>query len=82
MNQSSLVKKIWNYATILKDSGVSYTEYVRQVTYLLFLKMDYERKILLKEESMLPSEFYWNTLTDKSGAELERHYSHILDSLS
>lgn len=82
MNQSSLVKKIWNYATILKDNGVSYTEYVRQVTYLLFLKMDYERKILLKEESMLSSEFYWNTLTNKSGAELERHYSHILDTLS
>lgn len=82
MNQSSLIKKIWNYATILKDSGVSYTEYVRQVTYLLFLKMDYERKTLLKEESMLPSKFYWNTITDKSGAELERHYSNILDTLS
>ena len=82
MNQSTLVKKIWNYATILKDSGVSYTEYVRQVTYLLFLKMDYERKTLLKEESMLPSDFYWNTLLDKSGVELEKHYSHILEVLS
>lgn len=82
MTQSTLVKKIWNYATILKDSGVSYTEYVRQLTYLLFLKMDYERTTLLHEKSIIPETFRWNTLLLLSGTELESKYSNILENLS
>jgi type I restriction enzyme M protein len=40
---SSLVNKVWNYCHLLRDDGVSYGDYVEQLTYLLFLKMDYER---------------------------------------
>jgi type I restriction enzyme M protein len=40
---SNLVDKVWNYCNLLHDDGVSYGDYVEQLTYLLFLKMDYER---------------------------------------
>ncbi|MBP5287045.1 MAG: SAM-dependent DNA methyltransferase [Elusimicrobiales bacterium] len=82
MNESALINKVWNYATIMKDAGLSYTDYVRQLTYLLFLKMDNERETLLNEESIVPQKLRWNTLLNISGAELEHHYSHILEELS
>nr|WP_289181132.1 type I restriction-modification system subunit M N-terminal domain-containing protein [Helicobacter japonicus] len=44
MSEKAIVAKVWNFATILRDSGVSYTEYVAQLSYLLFLKMESERK--------------------------------------
>jgi type I restriction enzyme M protein len=40
---SALVNKVWNYCNLLRDDGVSYGDYVEQLTFLLFLKMDYER---------------------------------------
>lgn len=82
MKNSDIVQKVWNYSAILKDSGVAYTEYVRQLTYLLFLKMDYEKTVSLNEESLVEKNFRWNTLLDKSGEALEKHYSDILNKLS
>ena len=43
MNISSIVQKLWNYCNVLRDDGMSYGDYVEQLTYLLFLKMAYER---------------------------------------
>ena len=43
MNAQSLVAKVWNFAHVLRDQGVSYQAYIRQISYLLFLKMDEER---------------------------------------
>ena len=54
MTEATLINKVWNYATIMKDAGLSYTDYVRQLTYLLFLKMDHERETLLNEGSIVP----------------------------
>ena len=34
-----LVQKLWNYCNILRDAGLSYGDYVEQLTFLLFLKM-------------------------------------------
>ena len=42
-DSKQLVNKLWNYCDILRDDGLSYGDYVEQLTYLLFLKMDYER---------------------------------------
>ena len=39
MNASALVQKLWNYCNVLRDDGMSYGDYVEQLTYLLFLKM-------------------------------------------
>lgn len=82
MTETTLINKVWNYATIMKDAGLSYTDYVRQLTYLLFLKMDYERETLLGEGSIVPAAYRWDKLLSLSGAELEAHYSKTLETLS
>jgi type I restriction enzyme M protein len=42
MTPSSLISRVWNYAGVLRDAGISYTDYVEQITFLLLLKMDQE----------------------------------------
>ena len=78
---SSLVSKIWNYATVLRDQGISYGDYIEQITYLLFLKMDDERASLLEEPSIIPKSYRWNQLKNKDGDELELQYRHTLEQL-
>ena len=82
MTENNLVTKVWNYATILKDSGVVYMDYVAQLTYLLFLKMDDERTSLLGEESLVPAEYRWDKLKELSGSQLEQQYNKTLSELS
>lgn len=76
------VQKLWNYCNVLRDDGVSYGDYVEQLTYLLFLKMDDEQtKPPFNRESKIPKNLNWESLLKKDGDELEVHYRHILDSL-
>ena len=51
--EQSLTKKVWNLATTLSGQGIGYTDYVTQLTYLLFLKMDAENEKLFEETSSL-----------------------------
>lgn len=77
-----LVNKLWNYCNILRDDGLSYGDYVEQLTYLLFLKMDDERtKAPYNKESDIPKKYNWQSLLDKDGAELEAHYIGLLREL-
>lgn len=78
---SSLVSKVWNYAHVLRDQGISYGDYVEQITYLLFLKMDDERTALLGEPSIIPDEYRWAQLAGKDGDALELQYRHSLEQL-
>lgn len=80
-DNSSLVSKVWNYAHVLRDQGVSYGDYVEQITYLLFLKMDGERADHLGEPSIIPEEWRWDRLISLDGDELELHYSKTLRAL-
>jgi len=81
-DSSTLVQKLWNYCHVLRDDGVSYGDYVEQLTYLLFLKMDDEQtKQPFNRESKIPAEYNWNSLLDKDGDELEVQYRHILENL-
>ena len=82
MNETNLVTKVWNYATILKDAGVAYTDYVAQITYMLFLKMDQEYVDNLNQPSLIPPEYRWETLIKLDGTELEERYSKALSDLS
>ncbi len=82
MNNEQLVSKVWNYAHVLRDQGVSYGDYIEQITYLLFLKMDQERVDLLGEPSSVPTEWNWSQLAGKSGDELELQYRHTLEELA
>jgi type I restriction enzyme M protein len=78
---SSLVSKVWNYAHVLRDQGISYGDYVEQITYLLFLKMDEERSELLQEKSIIPAKYRWDQLVNKDGDALELQYRHALEQL-
>jgi len=79
---SQLVQKLWNYCNILRDDGLSYGDYVEQLTYLLFLKMDDERtKEPYNHKSDIPKKYNWEALLDKEGAELEAHYILTLQEL-
>ena len=65
---SSLVNKVWNYCNLLRDDGVSYGDYVEQLTYLLFLKMDYERtRPPYNKKSTIPEDYNWASLIEMDG---------------
>ena len=82
MNASTLVQKLWNYCNVLRDDGMSYGDYVEQLTYLLFLKMADERsKPPYSQKSLIPADYAWPTLLAKSGDELFDHYRHALEEL-
>jgi type I restriction enzyme M protein len=79
---SNLVAKVWNYCNLLRDDGVSYGDYVEQLTYLLFLKMDFERtRPPYKRKSTIPEEYNWASLMEMDGLPLERHYRNTLENL-
>lgn len=82
-NQSSaIVQKVWNYCNVLRDDGVSYGDYVEQLTYLLFLKMaDEQTKPPFNKPPTIPKGFDWQSLLKKDGAELESHYRLVLETL-
>lgn len=78
----SLVSKVWNYAHVLRDQGISYGDYVEQITFLLFLKMDQERSELLGESSDIPAAWRWDKMANLDGDELELQYRHSLENLA
>ena len=61
--EQSLTKKVWNLATTLAGQGIGFTDYITQLTYLLFLKMDAENVEMFGEESAIPSGYQWSDLT-------------------
>lgn len=82
MNASTLVQKLWNYCNVLRDDGMSYGDYVEQLTYLLFLKMADERaQPPYSQASIIPGAYSWPSLLSKDGDELFDHYRHCLEAL-
>lgn len=82
-NVATINKKIWNMATVLMNDGVSNSDYLEQLTYLLFLKMgDEYSKPPFSRNIGIPSSCLWDTLLDKKGAELEEQYKFILEELA
>ncbi|MBM2813795.1 MAG: SAM-dependent methyltransferase [Ignavibacteria bacterium] len=81
-SSSNIVAKVWNYCNILRDDGVSYGDYLEQLTFLLFLKMaDEYSKPPYNRKINIPKEFNWESLVSKTGAELELHYINLLKNL-
>lgn len=82
MTTASIVQRVWNYCHTLRDDGVSYGDYLEQLTYLLFLKMaDEYSKPPYNRKINIPKNLNWESLLNKSGAELEVHYVKILTEL-
>lgn len=52
--ETSLTKKVWTLATTLAGQGIGFTDYITQLTYLLFLKMDDENVETFGEDSAIP----------------------------
>ncbi|MBK7377548.1 MAG: SAM-dependent DNA methyltransferase [Ignavibacteriales bacterium] len=82
MTTATIVQRVWNYCNTLRDDGVSYGDYVEQLTYLLFLKMaDEYSKPPYYREIKIPKKLNWESLKGISGAELEVQYIKILNEL-
>lgn len=80
---STINKKIWNMAGVLMDEGVSNSDYLEQLTYLLFLKMmDEYSKPPYNKNMNIPKECRWDTLLNKKGDELAKKYKYILETLA
>ncbi len=79
---STIVQKLWNYCNVLRDDGVSYGDYVEQLTYLLFLKMDEEQTLPpFNRPSIIPAAYTWAQLQVRDGAALEKQYRATLQEL-
>lgn len=78
----TIIKKVYDLATILSGQGIAFTDYIKQLSYLLFLKMDYENSSLFEVESSIPEDCQWNTISDLTGSDLVEKYEKILEDLS
>jgi type I restriction enzyme M protein len=79
-HSKQIVDKLWNYCHVLRDDGLSYQDYLEQLTYLLFLKMADERA-RWGEAPIVPAGYDWPSLLARDGDELETHYRHVLEEL-
>jgi type I restriction enzyme M protein len=79
---SAIVQKLWNYCNILRDDGLSYQDYIEQLTFLLFLKMaDEQSKPPFSRPRIVSEELDWESLHRLDGDRLDLHYRHILVEL-
>lgn len=81
-NTQTLTKKVWNLATTLAGQGIGFTDYITQLTYLLFLKMDDENVQTFGEDSAIPEGYRWADLIDLDGLDLVEQYEDTLEELS
>src|SRR5258708_2318011 len=73
---SNLVRKLWQYCNVLRDDGLSYPDYVEQLTYLLFLKMAHEQS-----GASIPRQFSGQSFAKGDADEMHQHYSRVLAAL-
>ena len=84
---SSVGQKLWNYCNVLRDAGLSYGDYLEQLSYLIFLKMMHERTqppfTLLPgyQPPNIPQGYDWSSLLQRDGDALDTHYRLTLDTL-
>lgn len=77
MNTQEIIQKLWNLCNVLRDDGITYHEYVTELTYILFLKMAKETGA----EAYIPEAYRWDMLVGKSGLELKKYYQNLLMEL-
>ena len=82
VSEQTLINKVWKLANVLAGQGVGFTDYVTQLTYLLFLKMDDENVTIFGEESAIPEGYRWADLINLDGHELVEQYEKMLKTLS
>lgn len=78
----TLIRKMWSYCDVLRDDGLSYGDYLEQLTYLLFLKMaDEQTRAPFNKPRIVPAGLDWPSLLVKEGDALEAQYRHVLAEL-
>ena len=77
MNTQEIVAKLWNLCNVLRDDGITYHQYVTELTYILFLKMAKETG----SEENIPAGYRWDDLLARKGLELMAFYKELLDYL-
>lgn len=77
MTTQEIIAKLWNLCNVLRDDGITYHQYVTELTYILFLKMAKETGA----EKDIPEVWRWDTLAARSGVELKTHYKVLLEAL-
>lgn len=77
MSTQDIVQKLWNLCNVLRDDGITYHQYVTELTYILFLKMAEETGA----DKDIPEEYRWEQLVKKSGIELKKFYKELLTKL-
>ncbi len=77
MTNQEIVSKLWNLCNVLRDDGITYHQYVTELTYILFLKMTKETNT----DGQIPSEYRWDILVKKQGIELKHFYNELLNHL-
>ena len=79
MTNNEIVQKLCNLCNVLRDDGITYHEYVTELTYILFLKMVAEQE--KEDEIQIPEEYRWNNLIKLDGLELKNTYQKALINL-
>lgn len=77
MNNQEIVSKLWNLCNVLRDDGITYHQYVTELTYILFLKMAKETGT----DGPIPENYRWEQLVKRQGIELKRFYNDLLNHL-
>lgn len=77
MNKEEIVNKLWNLCNVLRDDGITYHQYVTEITYILFLKMAKETGA----EGKIPEQYRWDELVRRDGTELKKFYKELLNYL-
>ena len=77
MNTQEIVAKLWNLCNVLRDDGITYHQYVTELTYILFLKMAKETQA----EGQIPADYRWDKLVALSGIEMKKYYKILLSHL-
>ncbi|WP_394564307.1 type I restriction-modification system subunit M N-terminal domain-containing protein [Pantoea sp. SGAir0180] len=83
MTNNDIVQKLWNLCDVLRDDGISYSDYVTELVFLLFIKMAHENTAAgIIKEHPLPAGCRWEDIAGKSGIILLNDYKRILRCLS
>ena len=82
ISEQRILSKVWNLATTLAGAGIGFTDYITQLTYLLFLKMDDENVKIFAEDSAIPEGYRWDDLISLDGHDLIDQYEETLKVLS
>jgi len=77
LNNQEIVSKLWNLCNVLRDDGITYHQYVTELTYILFLKMGKETST----DGQIPENYRWDELVKKQGVDLKKFYNELLNHL-